>query len=99
MSRRLLVICSFVGDGAHQANFEASEDDKTPVSSIVIALHIREGATAAFLSWQARVTAAAAAMPGFLSIEFVPGSASARDWQMVLQFRDAQSLADWRSLI
>jgi len=85
-----------VGDGAHQADFEASVDDETPVSSIVIALHIHEDATA-FLSWQARVTVATAAMPGFLSIEFVPGSASARDWQMVLQFRDAQSLADWRS--
>ena len=72
-------------------------DDKTSVSSIVVALHIREQATAAFLSWQARMAAAAAAMPGFLSIEFIPGSGSSREWRMVLQFLDGQSLAEWRA--
>jgi uncharacterized protein len=72
-------------------------NDETPISSIVVALHIREQATAAFLSWQARMAAAAAAVPGFLSIEFIPVSGSSRQWQMVLQFLDAQSLAGWRA--
>ena len=38
-----------------------------------------------------------AAAPGFLSIEFMPVLGSQSEWQMVLQFRDAQSFAEWRS--
>jgi antibiotic biosynthesis monooxygenase (ABM) superfamily enzyme len=36
-------------------------------------------------------------MPGFLSIEFTPAACSARDWQVVLQFRDGPSLDRWRA--
>lgn len=43
------------------------------------------------------MTAAAAAASGFLSIEFMPLLGSRSEWQMVLQFRDAQSFAEWRS--
>lgn len=43
------------------------------------------------------MAATAAAMPGFLSIEFIPGAAASGEWQMVLQFRDAPSLAAWRA--
>jgi antibiotic biosynthesis monooxygenase (ABM) superfamily enzyme len=72
-------------------------DDETPVSSVVAALRIRADATAAFFSWQARMSTAAAAMPGFLSIEFIPVSGPFCEWHMVLQFRDAPSLAGWRA--
>src|SRR5438270_10725152 len=72
-------------------------DDGTPVSSVAVALHIQGDSVAALLSWQARMAAAAAAMPGFLSIEFIPLSGSSRQWQMLLQFRDAESLAAWRA--
>src|SRR5262245_33817266 len=72
-------------------------NDGAPVSGVVATLRVREGAEAAFFSWQARVTAAAAAASGFLSIEFMPLLGSCSEWQMVLQFRDAQSLAEWRS--
>jgi hypothetical protein len=72
-------------------------NEETPVCATAAVLRIREKATPAFFSWQARITAAVAAMPGFLSIEFIPVASSSREWQMVLQFRDAQSLADWRA--
>jgi uncharacterized protein len=72
-------------------------NDRPPLSAIVSALRIREGAQAAFFSWQARMTAAAAAAPGFLSIEFMPVLGTGGEWQMMLQFRDAPSLAEWRS--
>jgi len=81
----------------HKASSGAYLNDETPVSSIVVALPIRKEAASAFLSWQARVARAAAAMAGFLSIEFIPVSGSPHEWQMVLQFRDAQSLSDWRA--
>jgi uncharacterized protein len=74
----------------------ASMDDETPVSAIAMVLRVRDGAQTAFFSWQARMAATAAAAPGFLSIEFIPVLGSHREWQMVLQFRDAQSLSEWR---
>src|SRR5690348_7891156 len=74
----------------------ASMNDRPPLSAIVSALRIREGAQAAFFSWQARMTAAAAAAHGFLSIEFMPVLGTGGEWQMMLQFRDGRSLAEWR---
>jgi len=71
-------------------------NDETAASAIVTALRIRDGADPAFSSWQARMTAAAAAAPSFVSIEFIPAFGSCREWQMVLRFRDAESLAGWR---
>jgi antibiotic biosynthesis monooxygenase (ABM) superfamily enzyme len=75
----------------------ASMNDDTAFSAIVTPLRIRDGADPGFSSWQARMTAAAAAAPGFVSIEFIPVFGSRREWQMVLRFRDAQGLAGWRS--
>lgn len=43
------------------------------------------------------MAAAIAAFPGFLSIEFIPGTGTPGEWHMVLQFRDPQSLAAWQS--
>jgi antibiotic biosynthesis monooxygenase (ABM) superfamily enzyme len=71
-------------------------DHETPPAAIVIVLHIREGVDTVFFCWQARMAAAAAAAPGFLSIEFIPVLGSRSEWQMVLQFGDAHSLAGWR---
>jgi antibiotic biosynthesis monooxygenase (ABM) superfamily enzyme len=65
-------------------------------SSVLTKFRIRSGAQTAFFAWQARLAAAAAAAPGFLSIEFLPVPNSPREWQMVLQFHDAQRLAEWR---
>lgn len=72
-------------------------NDETAPSAIVTTLRIRDGADPAFSSWQARMTAAAAAAPGFVSIEFIPTFGSRREWQMVLRFRNAHSLSGWRS--
>jgi uncharacterized protein len=71
-------------------------ENETAAAAIVIALRLRDGVDTAFFSWQARVTAAAAAAPGFFSIEFLPVLGSPNEWQMLLQFRDAENLAEWR---
>jgi hypothetical protein len=54
-------------------------DDEAPPAAIAVALRIRADAAVAFFSWQAWVAAAAGAMPGFLSIEFIPAAGSGRD--------------------
>ncbi len=71
--------------------------DETPVAAIAVALRVREDRASAFFSWQARMAVAVAARPGFLSIEFIPVAGTSREWQMVLQFRDEETLADWRA--
>ena len=81
----------------HRHNAEAALDQTLPIAAIAIALRLREKPASAFFSWQARIAAAVAAHPGFLSIEFTPMLGEAHEWRMVVQFRDAQSLAAWRA--
>jgi antibiotic biosynthesis monooxygenase (ABM) superfamily enzyme len=71
-------------------------DDETPQSSMLVKLPVLSREKTAFLGWQARMAAAVALAPGFLSIEFLPGSESHCEWQMVLRFEDPEKLADWR---
>jgi antibiotic biosynthesis monooxygenase (ABM) superfamily enzyme len=81
----------------HRHNAEAALDQTLPIAAIAIALRLREKPASAFFSWQARIAAAVAAHPGFLSIEFTPMLGEAHEWRMVVQVRDAQSLAAWRA--
>jgi len=71
-------------------------NDETPASAVALGLHVRDGAQAAFFAWQARMAAAAAAAPGFVSIELIPVLQSRTEWQMIVQFRDPQRLSEWR---
>jgi uncharacterized protein len=66
-------------------------------SAVAVRLNVRDGAHADFLSWQARMATAAAAAPGFVSIEFIPVLRAPAAWQMVTQFSDARRLREWRS--
>jgi uncharacterized protein len=71
--------------------------DQAPASAIAVRLRVRDDAHAAFLAWQARMTAVAAAATGFVCIEFVPVLQSRAEWQMVMQFSDVSRLSEWRA--
>jgi uncharacterized protein len=72
-------------------------NDQTSPCATAIRLRVRHGAQADFFAWQARMAAAAAAAPGFVSIEFIPVLRAAAEWQMVTQFSDAHRLCEWRN--
>jgi antibiotic biosynthesis monooxygenase (ABM) superfamily enzyme len=72
-------------------------NDETAPCAIAVRLRVRDGARAAFLTWQARITAAAAVAPGFVSIEFIPVLRSRAEWQIVTRFCDPSRLLEWRA--
>ena len=58
-------------------------------------LRFRPETQVELFTWQARLTAAVAAFPGFLSIETVPVLPAANDWRIVQRFRTAEQLQHW----
>lgn len=72
-------------------------NDETDPCASVIWLRVRDGDQAAFLTWQARMAEAAAAAPGFVSIEFIPVLRSRDEWQIVTHFCDPRRLLEWRA--
>ena len=63
--------------------------------SVATTLRVVDGADAAFGRWQARLTHAATAQPGFLSIEFIPLHAGSCEWRVVQCFRAPGHLDAW----
>ncbi|MGH7061961.1 MAG: hypothetical protein ACREFH_16355, partial [Stellaceae bacterium] len=59
-------------------------DQTLPIAAIAVALRLREKPASAFFAWQARIAAAVAAHPGFLSIELAPVAGGPHEWRMVV---------------
>ena len=84
--------------GAPAAHRDVLDDRAARVAgaSLVTDLRCRAGAEAALLAWQAKMAAAIAAAPGFLSVEVVPTSASPVGWRIIQRFSTPERLRQWR---
>jgi len=58
---------------------------------------VRKESKLAFIDWQAKLNAAIAGFPGFISLEILsPNSPQELTWVIVERFQDPQSIAAWR---
>jgi antibiotic biosynthesis monooxygenase (ABM) superfamily enzyme len=69
--------------------------DSPAAAAVMTKLRFRPETQAESFTWQARLTAAVAAFPGFLSIETVPVLSAANDWRIIQRFRTAEQLQQW----
>ncbi|WP_158809414.1 antibiotic biosynthesis monooxygenase [Beijerinckia sp. L45] len=67
------------------------------VTAISTRVGIRTEAAAGFAVWQASLTRAAGAAPGFVNIEIAPAFLGSSDWQIVQRFQSADLLILWRA--
>lgn len=65
--------------------------------AVIAKLSYEPAVASRFFGWQSRFSAAAAASPGFVSLEFMPLVASLLDWRLVLQFATPEQLARFRT--
>ena len=63
--------------------------------SVATTLLVRAGAEAAFIGWQAALTRAIGGQAGFLSVEFHPLFAGAREWRVIQRFHAPAHLDAW----
>lgn len=75
---------------------EAS-DSATP-AAVTIKIRLRAGVDAEFSSWHAKMSTAAAGLPGFISAEVnAPTLGGDPEWRIVQHFRSADQLHAWRN--
>lgn len=73
---------------------QSSTDNST---LLTLRVQIKRDAKVAFVDWQARLNAAIAAVPGFVSLEVLsPQTPEHNEWVIVQRFNDCKSLNSWR---
>jgi antibiotic biosynthesis monooxygenase (ABM) superfamily enzyme len=77
----------------------AGDDAAAPSApdAVTTKIRVRAGAEVPFAHWQARFTRTIAGSAGFVSVDFLPVLADARDWRIVQHFRSAAQLEQWRA--
>lgn len=67
-------------------------------TTVTAKIHLRSKATDEFADWQAKLNAAIAAFPGFISLEILsPTGDSQPAWVIVQRFNNSEKLSAWRS--
>ena len=69
----------------------------SPSSAVMTTVNLRAAHDPAFADWQAAFTRAAAAAPGFVSLEVVPAFASGMEWRIIQRFQTPRLLETWRN--
>lgn len=65
-------------------------------SVIITAIKVKPEKSALFSTWQEKMNAAAAAFPGFVSLEMVSPKEEKDSWRSIQKFQGAEELNNWR---